>query len=378
MIAPLCWSRAQRRALLCPGRESAHHYLPFPSDRIVGLSNHHISTHPPNALIRPSIVHDRLVVSCKDHSQFGSYQCDLEPDTTDLSDIEVLMHQSKSTPRAYDMGPAAETWFTQACGVQTKFVYLPRDAHRPVLGNIAASYSASNDGITFQDCAQYLIATQASLREVQKMVGASEERPFDIKPLRPNIVVASGRDQLKPWAEDFWSGLQVCEEVRFEVTANCARCNSIDVKWVIRSSWSGNRPRSCILPSDSYETGARDYKEYKTYPLKELSRTRRIDPGMSELTLIPRALSAALLTLWQSTVRCLGDMRSVGMSVSGPWLRRRYREASTHMYRHCVFTGRILKVGNEVKVTKRNADRTVFQWPGMASDLIICCSSSPS
>lgn len=184
-------------------------------------------------MIRPSIVNSRLVVSCKDHSQFGSYECDLEPDTTDLSDIEVLMHQSKSTPQAYDMGPDAESWFTQACGIQTKLVYLPRDAHRPVLGNIAASYSASNDGITFQDCAQYLIATQASLREVQKMVGASEERPFDIKPLRPNVVVASQADMLEPWDEDFWAGLQAGENLRFEVTANCARCNSIDIKCAI-------------------------------------------------------------------------------------------------------------------------------------------------
>lgn len=191
------------------------------------LSNHHIKSKPANALIRPSIQTGHLHVFCATMKE--DFFCSIEPDTSTLSKVEVEMHKSKAQPWAYDMGEAAETWFTKACGLPTKLVYLPKESHRSVLGNAAGNFNAEN-GITFADCAQYLIANASSLAALQNML---EEDKFDIKPLRPNIVIdalSSSSSNLKPWEEDFWAGLKVGKAAHFELTANCARCASIDIE----------------------------------------------------------------------------------------------------------------------------------------------------
>lgn len=189
--------------------------------------NHHIKGSPINALIRPSIQGDQLIVHCD--AVRGAFQCPLVLDTTRLSNLEVVMHKSKATPWAYDVGSAAETWFTQACGVPTKLVYLPPQSYRPVLGNVSADFK-QDKGITFSDCASYLVTSGSSLRAVNEML---DDAAFDVKPLRPNMVVDSRNDQLVPWDEDYWRALEVGEDsARFETTSNCARCSSIDIEFV--------------------------------------------------------------------------------------------------------------------------------------------------
>lgn len=190
------------------------------------IRNHHISSHPVNALIHPTIDGNEMTVTCPTMDQ--PFKTSMSPAITDLKKIEVVMHKSKTTPWAFDMGEQAEAWFTQACGVQTKLVYLPSESYRPVLGNIAGDFKPKK-GITFTDCASYMVATSPSLRAVQKML---DNPDFDVKPLRPNIVVESKTRKLQAWEEDFWSRLKIGDAC-FDTTSNCVRCSSIDIEFVL-------------------------------------------------------------------------------------------------------------------------------------------------
>jgi len=211
--------------------------------------NHHITTNPRNALIRPRIEGNNLIVSCTYNA--ADFQISLRPDVKDPEIHPISMHSSDVN--GFDMGPEAEDWFTKACGVTTKLIYLPDNKARKVLGNV--SQGKDKSGITFADCASYLIASQASLDSMSEMLG----RKMDMLPLRPNIVVASPTSQLEAWSEDYWSILKIgSEKVHFDVTANCGRCASLDV---------------------SYETGTRVYVKGVMMPLKSLMATRRVDPG---------------------------------------------------------------------------------------------------
>lgn len=74
-----------------------------------------------------------------------------------------------------------------------------------------------------------------------------------------------------------------------------------------------------------------------------------MDPGMSEFGFCANACFGATLTFLVEYSPVFGR------------------------YAFCANVGKRLRVGDQVKVTKRNEDRTVFQWPGMASAFIMCC-----
>jgi hypothetical protein len=65
---------------------------------------------------------------------------------------------------------------------------------------------------------------------------------------------------LQAWEEDFWAGLQASTStgtIDFKLTANCPRCNSLDV---------------------DYDTGTREYPKGKNMPLKSIMGSRRPCP----------------------------------------------------------------------------------------------------
>ena len=152
-------------------------------------------------------------------------------------------------------------------------------------GGIAGIESGEEDGdegpakITFADCAPYLIVTRESLADVSLRLPEGEE--MDITKFRPNIVL-SGADFA--WEEDFWGALEVlptekgsatavaaaaakddenpsskakARQTRLILTANCARCVSINI---------------------DYKTG-RQGKGESGGTLKKLMKDRRVDMG---------------------------------------------------------------------------------------------------
>lgn len=112
----------------------------------------------------------------------------------------------------------------------------------------------ADEKITFADTAPYMLTSTRSLDDVSARLPDGEE--MDITKFRPNIVVSGAETA---WEEDFWAELTVGEEnVRLLLTANCVRCQSINVDYATGSMGKG-------------ESGN---------VLKKLMKDRRVDRGM--------------------------------------------------------------------------------------------------
>lgn len=122
--------------------------------------------------------------------------------------------------------------------------------------------SSNHEGITFADVAPYLIVTEESLHDVSSRLANGG---MDITKFRPNIVVSGSPTA---YDEDYWRGLTIATrmesgergggKVEFTLTQNCGRCNSINI---------------------DYKTGKQGADEAGTI-LKKLMRDRRVDKGV--------------------------------------------------------------------------------------------------
>ena len=223
-----------------------------------------------------------------------------EPKVEGLVQREVNMHFSPAV--GYDMGDSMNKWFSDRFGYQVRLVYIGESV-RKVLGNLPPNIAGRQKrlgtrgeglentadkenssgggngwlgsltstvrgvvgsvvggteedvegvdrGIGFADVAPYLIINTKSWENAQKRLGGEE---MDILKFRPNIIVEGAADDFE---EDYWAELQVGES-KFILTANCARCNSLNV---------------------DYSTGKVGEGESGKM-LKKLQSDRRVDPG---------------------------------------------------------------------------------------------------
>ena len=244
----------------------------------------------------------------------------LMPDITELEEREVSLHRSPT--KAFIMQDELNAWFSECFGFDVMLVYLGPNL-RPVLGNLSPNvtlqqgrswlsgisatvlslYSSKEaEGLTFTDVAPYLIVTEESLHEVSSRL--PEGQDMDITKFRPNIVL-SGADA--PYDEDYWGGLnfsnpktlEVLNKVDFILTANCARCVSINI---------------------DYSTGEPGKGEDGSI-LKKMMKDRRVDRGTKYSPIFGR-----YAFLQDASVRVKSRIR----------------------------------VGDEVTVSKRNVERTTF------------------
>lgn len=250
----------------------------------------------------------------------------LEPDAQDLDVIEVEMH--KSPTKAFRMPDKYNDWlsscFGYGCilayiGEHSREVRMSSDKYLQPNGDSSSNNSAtawlstlttkatgmllgntsingSPSAIKFSDVAPYLIVSSKSLDSVHARLAPGET--FDITKFRPNIVVA-GADAA--WEEDYWSELAVSRddggETKLECEHNCGRCRSINI---------------------DYATGAQGTGEAGKM-LKKLASDRRVDPG----------------TKWS------------------PIFGR-------YAFLHPGSEGGEIRVGEEVRVSRRNGERTPF------------------
>lgn len=256
------------------------------------------------------------------------------------------------------MGAGPNAWFSACFGFEVKLVYLGPHL-RSVLGNLSpnaastaqagaagtgkgwlgaitgmvASLAGSGsggvgsdengreretreeagkerEGITFADVAAYLVITEESLADVSSRLPA-QERPMDITKFRPNIVLAGSPGA---YDEDFWGGIRISSPgttandgnddggstgnaAKIILTQNCARCVSLNVDYATGKIGTG-------------ESGK---------VLKKLMKDRRVDAGAK----------------WSPIFGRYGFLDRGG-------------------------EGKIVSVGDEVEVTKRNEERTTF------------------
>lgn len=254
----------------------------------------------------------------------------LEPDTSTLEKIDVVLHDSPAS--AYRMGDSFDTWLSERFGVRTMLVYIG-DGRRAVLGQtlppkaaqgqqqqgwissltsyITGPQENSAPSIGFSDVAPLLVASEASLRDVRDRLLQGE--PVEMYKFRPNIVVDGEGEE--PWAEDFWAEL--------EISPSHARSEDGDSSGKNTLQLTGNCVR-CISLNVDYKTGKPAEGEQGNV-LKRLMKDRRVDSGSKWSPVFGR-------------YAFLDGRHTDGITVS---------------------------VGDGVEVSRRNAERTVWDWPGL-------------
>jgi uncharacterized protein YcbX len=206
----------------------------------------------------------------------------LQPATPSLEKVQIVMHNSP-TP-AYNMGAYYNDWFSNRFGHEVILAFVGSNS-RAVLGNLspnvprsipapqsttsslfsslswiipslkpAAAEDEDDSRLAFQDCAHFLVVTTESLADVSARLPAGHV--MDVTKFRPNIVLSGANGGA--WAEDYWGELAITDDIVVQLTANCVRCQSINV---------------------DYATGAPGTDESGTV-LKKLQKDRRVDSGV--------------------------------------------------------------------------------------------------
>lgn len=169
----------------------------------------------------------------------------LQPSTAGLEAVQVTMY--RSSVDAYKMPAEYSAWFSEHFGFDVVLAYVG-EKRRPVLGNLPQPQQpvrpggwlssiansipyfgngdrAENDNnlLAFTDLAPYLLVSETSLADVSLRLPEGEE--MDVTKFRPNIVLSGAENAFE---EDFWDEL-VIGDLRFTLTSNCGRCQSINV-----------------------------------------------------------------------------------------------------------------------------------------------------
>ena len=294
---------------------------------VTKLENMTITYYPELALFLQSINYSSetfTVEHCPPNGSRKRIDIPLEPNVERLNIVDISLHTSPT--QAYDMGKVINSWFSQILDFEVVLVYLGSN-RRPALGNLAPyspsrkpqawlssvkSYMPSlpapdqddKPQLSFADCAAYLIVTEESLRNVSSRLPDGLE--MDVTKFRPNIVVSGASEA---WDEDYWGGISIKnseqnlnsepQETEIVLTQNCARCMSLNV---------------------DYKTGKFSTGEEGTV-LKRLMKDRRVDQGKKYSPIFGRY-----------------GFLDPGSS----------QESKN------------IAVGDEVVVSKRNAERTIF------------------
>ncbi|OHW91340.1 MOSC domain-containing protein [Colletotrichum incanum] len=262
----------------------------------------------------------------------------LVPDISTLKPVSVDLHGSPA--EALRMGDPYDAFFSACFGFPTILVHIG-SGRRRVLGTLSpgspspassskpqqsssllssiTSYLPSfsspkardEEGddpawLTFTDCAPYLITSDSSLS--YPSLTSFQESPIMPK-FRPNIVVEDPAEA--PFAEDFWAELSLTTpgtgtptNPKLLLTANCGRCSSLNVDYDLGRAAAGQEGKL----------------------LNTLMKDRRVDPGHKYAPVFGRYAFLAV----------------DGAGEEPPRVR--------------------VRVGDEVVVSRRNAERTVFDW----------------
>ncbi len=122
---------------------------------------------------------------------------------------EVIVWRDRC--RAVDGGAEAAAWLGDFLGTPCRLVRMADDFERQV----DPSYAHPGDQVGFADGYPFLLATEASLADLNSHLA----EPVPMNRFRPNLVLAGSA----PFDEDGWKGIRI-GEVRFRVVKPCARC----------------------------------------------------------------------------------------------------------------------------------------------------------
>ncbi|KAI9676480.1 MAG: hypothetical protein M1817_000638 [Caeruleum heppii] len=273
----------------------------------------HTSIDPPTENTEPLITVEYRPPGSSSVNRLG---IPLQPDTSGLSTVEVTMHRSPT--KAYEMQKGYSDWFSRHFGYEVILVYLG-DHQRPVLGNLApSSVNQQSRGGWYTSLTEKLPSfgmstsdrTGISFADCAPLLFVTEESLASVSSLLPGdeeMDITKFRPNVvvsgSPAAfdEDFWGSLTL-GPVEILLTQNCARCQSINI---------------------DYMTGKPGKGESGTV-LKKLMKDRRVDKGTKYSPIFGR-----------------------------------------YGFPPKQVSGKTIHIGDAVTITKRNEERTTFDWPGL-------------
>lgn len=311
------------------------------------LENMAVSTFARMCLFHTSIQGDTLIVTyrapgseAEDDSPGDSIEVPLDPESVaGLPQIPIDMHGSPTT--GFDMGEEYGMWFSARFGFKVVLAFWGGNA-RAVLGNLPGrptkqgprrknaitkwlgwvpvmgpALALSRDDDDDERIAFSDVAPYLVISETS-VADVSARLPdgvdMDLTKFRANMVLSGAPT---PFAEDYWGELAVgggAGGARIILTGNCGRCLSLNV---------------------DYRTGAHGTGRQEQV-LRLLQRDRRVDPGTKYSPVFGR----------------------YGFVARGD-------------------EGRVLRVGDEVALTRRNEARTTFcAWispPGVMDGAALTC-----
>lgn len=118
---------------------------------------------------------------------------------------------------AVDVGGDGAAFFSEFLGEPCEFVFMPEGSVRPV----EAPYGREGDRVGFADAYPVLIASLASLSDLNERLRKTNEAAIPMNRFRPNIVI--GPEETIPYAEDDAATMRI-GHARFRTPKPCSRC----------------------------------------------------------------------------------------------------------------------------------------------------------
>jgi hypothetical protein len=172
---------------------------------------------PRMALIRPSLRGGDLVLRAP-----GMLALHLKLDTVeDVTRVRVW----DDMVRAYDMGALAAQWFTDFLGTPLRLARFDPEVERLSNPERTGGVKALN---AFSDGYPLLVASTASLADLNTRLAAAGHAPVPMARFRPNIVL----DGLEPWDEDHLHEIDIDTGdgiATLRLVKPCVRCSIPDV-----------------------------------------------------------------------------------------------------------------------------------------------------
>jgi hypothetical protein len=136
------------------------------------------------------------------------------PDSEEGETISVELWDDTFTTTKLDS--EINAWFSEKLGIECFLVHNNQSTHR----KLSEKYVAGDRDLSFADGYPYLLANEASLKELNSKLN----KPVNIDRFRPNIVVSSNF----PFAEDGWQKFTI-GEIPFLFAKPCPRCVVINI-----------------------------------------------------------------------------------------------------------------------------------------------------
>ncbi|KAI8958997.1 hypothetical protein F5Y11DRAFT_334390 [Daldinia sp. FL1419] len=339
-----------------------------------GYKNIQVFHFPECALFHQAIDDDHVVVTYRipEHplvvppppEQYTSLRVPLNPDVLGLETVDIKLFGSPTT--THRMGHVYDAWFSACLGYQAVLIYIGDNrrsvlAHAPPpeqqpqpqtwfshLTSFVPYYGQQAPkeeppGLVFNEAAPFLLTSKASLRDVSARLPEGQE--MDMIKFRPNIVVdeiweessgsedssdeAAAPSTLSAWDEDFWGEVELGpSHQRLALTANCARCVSINV------DYAAGRPGTGELGS----------------VLKKLMKDRRVDAGNKWSPIFGRYAFLLPPANTNSNSSSGSNSNGGGGSAAAEWRQAQELKAD-------------VAVGDQIKVTRRISQRDTWAWP---------------